>query len=205
MSPVLTFNHRNNRVNIMAMKTKTEEPKLEQVSFDDLMADTEFDYEEEKVYKTISGKDYIDVGTFEKYGMYDFDVGDEVQGIPEITHFVNKDKKSDSLRVRIIDDTSDEYADLYVNIPKPDENGFIKNINKGFDFYRTCFDFLFSILRYRDETNVVNADGEEKNHFGKVNIILFAKYVDQMNRINVKITEGNKSSDYNSWIITKME
>ena len=177
----------------------------EQISFDDLIADTEFDYEEERTYTTISGKNYIDVGIFEKYGMYDFDVGDEIQGIPEITHFENKDKKYDSLRVRIVDDTSDEFADLYINIPKPDKDGFIKNINKTFDFYRTCFDFLFSVLRYRDETRVLDENGEEKNHFGKVNIILFAKYVDQMSRINVKITEGNKSSDYNSWIITKME
>ena len=199
MSPAYIFTKQG--VNIMAMKSTTNE----QISFDDLIADTEFDYEEERTYTTISGKNYIDVGIFEKYGMYDFDVGDEIQGIPEFTHFENKDKKYDSLRVRIVDDTSDEFADLYINIPKPDKDGFIKNINKTFDFYRTCFDFLFSVLRYRDETNVVNSNGEEKNHFGKVNIILFAKYVDQMSRINVKITEGNKSSDYNSWIITKME
>ena len=188
MSPVYIFTKQG--VDIMAMKTK------EQVSFDDL---------EDVKYTSISGKDYIDVGVFEKYGMYDFDVGDEIQGVPEITHFENKDKKYDSLRVRIIDDTSDEYADLYINIPKPDKDGFITNINKTFDFYRTAFDFLFSVLRYRDETNVIDSNGDEKNHFKKVNIILFAKYVDQMNKIKVKITEGNKTSDYNSWIITKME
>lgn len=192
----------DNKVTIMGMKTKETK---EQVSFEDLMQDTEFDYEEERTYTTISGKDYIDVGIFEKYGMYDFDIGDEIQGIPEITHFENKDKKYDSLRVRVIDDTSDEYADLYINIPKPDENGFITNINKSFDFYRTCFDFLFSVLRYRDEANVIDSNGDEKNHFGKANIILFAKYVDQMSRIKVKITKGNKASEYNSWIITKME
>ena len=186
----------------MAMKSKTNN---EQISFEDLIQDTEFDYEEERTYTTISGKEYIDVGTYENYAMYDFDVGDDIQGTPEITHFVNDDKKYDSLRVRIIDETSDEYADLYINIPKPDKDGFIKNINKGFDFYRTCFDFLFSVLRYRDETNVVDKNGEEKNHFKKVNIILFAKYVDQIERIHVRITEGNSDSDYNSWIITQME
>ena len=199
MSPAIIFTKQG--VNIMALKSKTNE----QISFEDLIQDTEFDYEEERTYTTISGKDYIDTQTYDKYGMYDFDVGDDIQGIPEITHFVNDDKKYDSLRVRIIDDTSDEYADLYINIPKPDKDGFIKNINKGFDFYRTCFDFLFSVLRYRDETNVVDKNGEEKNHFKKVNIILFAKYVDQMERIHVRITEGNSDSDYNSWIITQME
>ena len=154
----------------MAMKSKTNE----QVSFDDL----EFEASYEEDFTTISGKDYIDVGTYEKYGMYDFDIGDEIHGIPEFTYFENKDKKSDSLRVRIIDDTSDEYADLYINIPKPDKDGYVTNIRKGFDFYRTAFDFIFSILRWKDETNVVNTDGEEINTFGKVNIMTFAKYVD---------------------------
>ena len=200
MSPAYIFT-RDNKVTIMAMKSKNNE----QVSFEDCVEGMEFDYEEERTYTTISGKNYIDVGIFEKYGMYDFDIGDEIQGVPEITHFENKDKKYDSLRVRTVDETSEEFADLYINIPKPDEKGFITNINKNFDFYRTAFDFIYSVLRFRDETNVVDKNGEEKNHFGKVNILLFAKYVDQMNRINVKITEGNKSSDYNSWIITKME
>ena len=177
----------------------------EQVSFDDLIASTEFEYEEEKTYTTISGKEYADVGTWEKYGMYDFEVGDEIQGTPEITYFQNKDKKYDSLRVRLLDHTGHEFVDLYINIPKPDEDGFITNIGKGFDFYRTCFDFLFSVLRYRDEHNVIDSNGEEKNHFGKVNILLFAKYVDQMHRINVRITKGNPESEYNSWIILQME
>ena len=199
MSPAYIFTKQG--VNIMAMKSKANE----QISFEDLIQDTEFDYEEERTYTTISGKEYIDVNTYEKYAMYDFDVGDDIEGIPEITHFVNDDKKYDSLRVRVADITSEEYADLYINIPKPDKDGFIKNINKGFDFYRTCFDFLFSVLRYRDETNVVDKNGEEKNHFKKVNILLFAKYVDQMERIHVRIIEGNSDSDYNSWIITQME
>ena len=196
----------------MAMKTKKSEinedfeiNEQEQVSFDDLMTDLEYDYEEEKTYTTISGKEYADVHDWEKYGMRDFDIGEEIEGAPEFTYFQNKDKKYDNIRARLLDFTGMEYCDLYINIPKPDEDGFITNINKGFDFYRTCFDFLFSVLRYRDEHNVVNSDGEEKNHFGKVNILLFAKYVDQMKHIKVRITEGNEDSDYNSWIITKME
>ena len=171
------------------------------ISFDDL--EFEAEYEEERTYTTISGKEYIDVHDWEKYGMPDFDIGDEVEGIPEITYFENKDRKYDSLRVRVLDDG--EFADLYINIPKPDENGFVTNIRKSFDFYRTAFDFIYSVLRYRDESNVVDSNGEEKNHFKKVNIINFAKYVDQMSHIYVKITEGNESSDYDSWIIIRME
>ena len=181
----------------MAMKSKANDL----ISFDDL--EFEAEYEEERTYTTISGKEYIDVHDWEKYGMPDFDIGDEVEGIPEITYFENKDRKYDSLRVRVLDDG--EFADLYINIPKPDEDGYITNIRKSFDFYRTCFDFIFSVLRYRDETNVVNTDGEEVNNFRKVNILTFAKYVDQMHRINVRITKGNPESDYNSWIILQME
>ena len=181
----------------MAMKTK----KTDEITFDDL--EFEAEYEEERTYTTISGKEYNDVHDWTKYGMMDFDVGDEVEGIPEITYFENKDRKYDSLRVRVLDDM--EYADLYINIPKPDENGFITNIRKSLDFYRTAFDFIYSVLRYRDEHNVVDSNGEEVNNFKRVNILTFAKYVDQMHRICVRITEGNTDSDYNSWIIYQME
>ena len=177
----------------MARKNKEEQITL----------DFEAEYEEEKEYLTISGKEYMDVHDWEKYNIHDLDVGEEMEGIPEITFFENKDRKYDSLRVRVADDG--EYVDLYVNLPKPDKLGYITNIKKGFDFYRTCFDFVFSILRLRDERNVVNKDGEEVNKFSKVNILNFAKYVDQHNRIGVRITEGNPDSDYNSWIIYKME
>ena len=179
----------------MALKTKTEQSNFE--------LEFEAEYEEERKFTTISGKEYIEVYDWEKYTIHDFDIGDEVEGIPEITYFENKDRKSDSLRVRVLDDG--EYADLYINIPKPDEKGYITDIRKGFDFYRTCFDFIFSVLRWRDESNVVNKDGEEVNVFRKVNIINFAKYLDQMNRISVRITKGNEGSDYNSWIIYQME
>ena len=185
------------------MKSKEEPKANQQVTFEDL--EFEAEYEEEIIYKTISGKDYVDVQSYEPYKMYDFGVGEEVDGVPEFTWFENKDKKYDSLRVRVRDDTSQEYADLYINIPKPDKLGYVTNIRKSFDFYRTAFDFIYSVLKFRDERNVVDKNGEEINKFSKVNIINFAKYVDQMNHIYVRIIEGNESSDYDSWIIYRME
>ena len=175
----------------------------EQVSFDDLLEGMEYEYEEEREYFTISGKEYEDVHGWTPMKSYELEVGDEMEGIPEITHFVNKDKKYDSLRLRVLDDG--EYLDCYINIPKPDNLGYVSNIRKGFDFYRTAFDFIYSVLKYRDERNVVDENGEEKNHFKKVNILSFAKYVDQFSHIGVKITEGNPDSDYNSFIIFRME
>ena len=199
MSPAYIFTT-DKQVNIMALKTKETK---EEITFDDLIEDIEYGYEEETTYTTISGKEYQEVYDWTKFGMRDLDIGEEIEGIPEITYFENKDKKYDSLRVRILDDG--EYADLYINIPKPDKQGYITNIKKGFDFYRTAYDFIFSILRWRGESNVVNNDGEEVNKFSKVNIMNFAKFVDQMNRVGARITEGNKESEYNSWIIYKME
>ena len=172
----------------------------QQVSFEDLEFDAE--YEEEKTFTTISGKPQIDVSEAEPLKAYDLDIGDEFEGVPELTIFENKEKKYDSLRIRVID--GDEYLDCYANIPKRDSNGQIKNIRKGFDFYRTCFDFIYSVLKWRDERNVVK-NGEEINKFNSVNIETFAKYVDQMERIGIRITEGNTESDYNSQEIYKME
>ena len=185
----------------MALKSKEE--KNQQISFDDLMEDLEAEYTEDNGYTTISGKPQADVSEHEKLSIYDFDVGDDITGTPEISHFKNDDRKYDSLRTRIIN--GDEFVDLYINIPKPDEKGIVTNIRKGFDFYRTAYDFIYSVLRYQDETNVVDENGEEKNNFKKVNILRFAKYVDQMETITVRLIDGNEDSEYNSWIITKME
>lgn len=196
MSPAYIFT-KNNGVTIMAIKNE-----IKQISFDDLEYEAEYT-ENESNYTTISGKEYQEVYNWEKYYLSDFEVGDLIEGIPELTHFENKDKKYDSLRFRVLDDG--EYADLYINIPKPNKLGHISNIRKGFDFYRTCFDFVFSILRLRDERNVVDKNGEEINRFNKVNIIDFAKYVDQMKMVKVKVTEGNSDSDYNSFQIIQME
>ena len=201
----------------MALKSKKTEEELpfdvdivdeqttEQISWDDLEFEAEFVDEDEletKKFYTISGKESHYEPTWEKFGMSDLTVGDEFEGRPEINIFENKDKSYNALRVRVMDDG--EILDLYVNFPKKDFP-YVKGINKKFDFYRTCFDFIFSVLKWRDERNVVNKDGEEVNRFKTVNLEGFAKMVDSMSRIGVRVTEGNPDSEYNSWIIYKME
>ena len=191
----------------MVLKSKKSEGTTEQVqiSFDDLEFEADFvdeDTVESKKFYTISGKESWYEPTWEKYGMMDLDVGDEFEGRPEINIFQNEDKSYDALRLRVMDDG--EMVDIYINYPKKDYP-YVKGINKGFDFYRKCFDFIFSILRLRDETNVIDTNGEEINRFKKVNIETFAKYVDSMNRVGIRITEGNTDSEYNSFIIYKME
>lgn len=178
----------------------------EQVKFEDLVNSLDMEVEgqtEKKEFKTISGKPSEFSPEWEKYTINELDAGDCFEGKVEVSHFVNDDRKYDSLRVRVIDD--DEVLDAYVNMPKPDKDGRIKMVSKNFDFYRTCFDFVYSVLRMNGEENVVDATGEEVNVFRNVPIINFAKFVDQHERVGVKITEGDPDSLYNSFIIYKLE
>ena len=176
----------------------TEKETSSQINFDDL--EFEAEYEEEKQYFTISGKEQQYEPEWERYGVNDLDIGTEMEGRPEITVFENEDKSYNAMRVRVMDDG--EMVDCYFNYPKKDYP-YVKDITKDFEFYRPCFNFIFGVLRLRDETNVVTPEGEEVNRFKTVNLETFAKYVDQMSRIGVRITEG--SNGYNDWIIYKME
>ena len=96
---ILLFNHKNGRVN-MALKTKTQETlpdefevnEVEQVTFDDVIADMEAEHVDpdelenggQKFY-TISGKESQYEPTWEKYGIQDVDVGQTMEGRPEST------------------------------------------------------------------------------------------------------------------------
>ena len=201
----------------MALKTKahvpqdsveevTNEPiEQKEITFDDLEFEAEYVDEEQletKKFYTISGKEQQYEPTWEKMNIRELNVGDEFEGTPEITIFPNDEKSYDSVRLRVLDDG--EILDCYFNYPKKDFP-YVTGINKGFDFYRTCFDFIYSVLKFRDERNVVNKDGEEVNRFKKVNLETFLKYVDSMKRVEVIVTEGNPDSEYDSWQIKKME
>ena len=182
-----------------------DEATDEQISFDDLEFEAEFVDEDDlapKKFYTISGKEQQYEPEWEKYSIRELDVGTTMEGRPEVCIFENEDKTYDALRLRILDDG--DIVDCYLNFPKKDYP-YVKGINKAFPFYRTCFDFIFSILKLRDERNVVNAKGEEINRFKQVNLETFAKYVDSMTRVGVKVTEGNPDSEYTSWEIYKME
>ena len=64
MSPAIIFTKQG--VEIMAIKNETN-----QISFDDL--EFEAEYEEDRTYTTISGKEYQDVYDWEKYTMNELD------------------------------------------------------------------------------------------------------------------------------------
>ena len=182
-----------------------EEKVAEQISFDDIEFEAEYvdeDQIETKKFYTISGKESQYEPTWEKYGIQDLDVGATMEGRPEINIFKNEDKTYDALRLRVMDDG--EILDLYINYPKK-HFPFVRAINSRFDFYRKCFDFIFSVLRIQGEQYVVDKNGNEVNKFGKIDIEKLAKYVDQHERIGVEITEGNSDSEYDSFKIYKLE
>lgn len=182
-----------------------EEKVAEQISFDDIEFEAEYvdeDQIETKKFYTISGKESQYEPTWEKYGIQDLDVGATMEGRPEINIFENEDKTYDALRLRVMDDG--EILDLYINYPKK-HFPFVRAINSRFDFYRKCFDFIFSVLRLQGEQYVMDKNGDEVNKFGKIDIEKLAKYVDQHSRIGVEITEGNSDSEYDSFKIYKLE
>lgn len=194
----------------MALKSKTneiEEPIAEQISFDDIEFEAEFvdedELEEKSVqkYYTISGKESQYEPEWDQYGVNELDVETTMEGRPEIRILEKTDKTYNALHLKVMDDG--EILNCYLNFPKKDWP-YVKRINKNFDFYRPCFDFIYSILRMKDETNVVDSNGEEVNIFNKTNLEMLAKYVDQHERIGVKIIEGT-NPNYNDWIIYKLE
>ena len=195
----------------MALKNKNEEvieePTIEQVSFDDIDFEAEYIDEEEleemntKKYYTISGKESQYEPEWESFNVSELDVGVTMEGRPEITIFENEDKTYNAFRLRVMDDG--EILNCYLNYPKKDYP-YVKRINKGYKFYRPLFNFIYSLLRMKDERNVVDENGEEVNMFNKINIEMLAKFVDQHERVGVKIIEG-VNPDYNDWVIYKLE
>lgn len=189
----------------MALKSKNEieEPIAEQISFDDIDFEAEhIDEESIKKYYTISGKESWYEPDWEQFGVNDLDPETTMEGRVEISIFKKEDKSYDTMRIRIMDDG--EILNCYFNYPKKDFP-YVKRINKSFEFYRPCFDFIYSIVCMKDESNVVDSNGEEVNIFNKINLEMLAKFVDQHERIGVKITDGNPEDEYNGWVIYKLE
>ena len=191
MSPAYIFT-RDNKVSIMALKTENEEQ-----TFDEL----EWEIEEIN-YTTISGKEQADEPEWDKFTVHELEPGVTMEGTPEITIFEKADKSYNALRLRVYDDG--EILDCFLNFPKKNYP-YIKGLNKDFEFYRPLFKFIFNILKWRDEKNVIDSNGEEVNRFKQVNLETFAKYVDRMTRVGVKITKEDPNSNYNDWEIYMME
>ena len=194
----------------MALKSKdqNEEPVVEQVSFDDIDFEAEYIDEEEleemsvKKYYTISGKESWYEPEWEQFGVNELDPETTMEGRPEIRSVNKEGKTYNAIHLKVMDDG--EILNCWFNYPKKDWP-YVKRINKNFDFYRPLFDFIYTLLRMKDESNVVDSNGEEVNIFNKINLEMLLKFVDQHERVGVKITDGNPDDDYNGWVIYKLE
>lgn len=195
---------------------ETVTPKDETINEqkEDIVTNDEFGFTAEFTpdeFTTISGKEYRDMSMATKYTVQDFEIGNIINGYPELTIFPNNEKDDEgnfkdnyqSIRLRIIDG-DEEYVDLYANIPRRDADGFIENLNKSWNFMRTGFDLCFSFMRWVDETNVVTPNGEEINKITKINIDRICKKIDSMDWVKVKIIKSNDEK-YPSWILLDMK
>ena len=203
----------------MALKSKNheeiEEPTIEQQVSLDLGLEVEtvdIDKEAEKertVYYTISGKEQQYNPQWETYNINDFDVGEELEGVPEVTIFEKDDKSYNAARLRLIDE--DEIVNLYFNFPKkawPIVRN-LKNIRTGekddFDFYLNCYDVCFSVLKCLDENNIKDSNGKTINKIKAVNLETVLNIIDTSSKVKVKIIKGSPFNEYLSWGIIDME
>lgn len=212
MSPALIFTTNGE---IMALQSKkNEKPIEEQVSLDLGLEVERVDIDAEaetggQVYYTITGKEQQYNPEWETYNINDFDVGDELEGIPEVTIFEKEDKSYNATRIRLIDE--EEIVNLYFNFPKkayPIVRN-LKNIRTGekdeFDFYLNCYDVCFSVLRCIDENNIKDSNGDTINKIKAINLETVLKIIDTSKKVKVRIIEGSPYNDYLSWGIINME
>ena len=213
MSPAIIFTKQG--VNIMSLRSEeTQDSIEEQVKLDlglevekvDIDAEAE---SERTVYYTISGKEQQYNPQWEIYNINDFDVGEDLEGIPEVTIFEKEDKSYNAARLRLIDE--DEIVNLYFNFPKkayPVVRN-LKNIRTGekdeFDFYLNCYDVCFSVLKCLDKKNIKDSNGDTINKIKAINLETVLKIIDTSKKVKVRIIEGSPYNDYLSWGIIGME
>ena len=203
MSPAIIFTKQG--VEIMSLKSNNQEENktVEQVNFDDLVQSTEASVD--GTYKTVTGRKTDYKPDYELFKAHELDVGDWIEGRPELSIVTKEAKNYDAIHLKIYDDAAEEILDCWANFPRADKEGFVKGLTRDFDFYRNAFDFIYSVLKTRGDKYVLDKNGEEYTKFNRVDFLGFCKLVDQMSKIRVEITEGNPDSEYNSWMITSME
>lgn len=170
----------------------------------------EADFKESE-FTTVTGKEQANVQDLQAITLNEISPGLTYDGVPEVSIFHNAPKPKanggmtkgyDSIRIRLRDET--DYLDCYANVPTISEDGFVENINKGYNFFRSGFDLIYSFMRYIDETNVIAEDGKEINHIDKINIRSICEYIDKLNKVEVKVTKG-ADDGYNSFFIIDMK
>ena len=139
-----------------------------------------------------------------KVKVNDMSTGETIEGAPQVDIYENEEKKYDSMRIRLVNHATDEYADLYCNLPKKGKDGLRHFILKNNDFYRQTFDIIFSVLYLINPKNVIDENDNEINKIDTINIEEFAQFLSNKEWLKVEVNEELKSG-YNSFMITKIE
>lgn len=147
-----------------------------------------------------------------KVVLNDLPVGKEIVGEPDIAIYINDEKeingkkfeakKWDTVNARLFSD--EDYLEIYINVPKIDEDGFIHNINKNNKFFENCFNLIFGYMRLVNEDAVLDPESPSGyiNHIKKINIRYLVEKLNELTDIKLKVTEGNKG--YQGFIITEI-
>lgn len=147
-----------------------------------------------------------------KLVLNDLKVKQEVTGEPELVLFINEEKeingqhyeakKWDTINMRLFSD--EDYLQIYINIPKVDDNGFICNIHQNNSFLKNCFNLIFGYMRLVNEDAVIDPESETGyiNYFNKINIKFLIEKLNELTDIKIKVTAGEKG--YQGFLITEI-
>lgn len=153
---------------------------------------------------TIQETEYFDVTDYEKFTINDAEAGTTFKGKPNVFRFEPKEgRKSTSVRIRLIDDEEKELLDAYMNVPL--DFPMIKNIRQGFDFYRSTFDCITSVLEKINPNIVKDARGNRINRINKINLEEVIEYLNNKETLTIEVLEGAEDSEYNSFRIIDWE
>lgn len=203
----------------MAIKNKTFEDINEikpatNKELSDLGLETEFSQGGDNGFK-------IEVNNLDKIGIDDLNIGDTVDGMPDVVLFDNSDRtnsdgsprKWDSICLHLIDiqetdeygEQSGEYVVAYSPCPRPDKNGFVYNIFAN-GFYHGTFSLIYSYLRALDESNVLDPQGNIINKINKINIVKLLEKINELSAMEIKVQAGaNGDENYLTYMIIGME
>lgn len=150
----------------------------------------------------------------QKIQLNDLKVGKEVQGEPDFAIYINNEKEIngkkyeeknwDTLNMRLFGEDGEDYLEVYINIPKVDEDGFITNIHQQNKFYQNAFNVIFGYMRHINENALLDPDSTTGyiNFFKKMNIEHLVEKLNECTDIKIKVTEGQNG--YNGFIITEI-
>lgn len=195
----------------MVIKDVTPTPKIseEELEMLGLEVDTE-EYDEDFVPRR-STKD-AQGNPLPKVSLNDLKVKSKVTGEPDVAVWINDEKeingqkyeakKWDTVNLRLFSD--EDYLEVYINIPKVDDDGFISNIHKKNKFYENAFNLIFGYMRLVNEELVVDPDSDDGfiDHIKKVNINFLVEKLNELTDMEIKVTEGNNG--YHGFLITEI-